>query len=139
MIAREHVCYRRGRGRSFRLRGLRVFLSSSAPIHVRQKQAQSSAVPVPVTATVQTCVLKCKESVVMGSVAVSGSCALASLPEAHIRCRCCWRGACVSKHRHTCVLQKQRVRGHASACGDILIERAQLPVCWTNVCSTLGS
>ena len=33
--------------------------------------------------------------------------------------------------KHTCVLQKQRVRGHASACGDVFIERAQVPVSCT--------
>ena len=39
--------------------------------------------------------------------------------------------------KHTCVLQKQRVRGHASACGDVFIERAQVPVCCT-MCVPLG-
>ena len=40
---------------------------------------------------------------------------------------------------HTCVLLKPRVRGHASACGCVWMDRTQLPMCWTNVCSILGS
>ena len=195
---------------------------------------------VPVTAAVQTCVLKYKESVVTGSFAVSVCCRLVSRPEAPVRwcaawvcvaeplppsmvrvcrqihlCRrilsaavrsdcahtfmlqkasvrgrglssavngsgdgdCAdmcflfigtpmswalfWRCPCVAhpcplqrrllavtiagamhvwlSRIHTCVLLQPRVRGHASACGCVWMGRTQLPVCWTNVCSTLGS
>ena len=98
------------------------------------RSKQSSAVTVPVTATVQTCVLK---SVVMGSLKVFVCCALVSLPEAHVGCHDGSCGACVFVHTHMCVLQKQRVRGRASACRDI-VELAQLPVCCPNFCSAWG-
>ena len=95
---------------------------------VRSKQ--SSAVTVPVMATVQTCVSNYKESVVVSSFAVSVCCTLVSLERPAFAVRLPVRCMCVSTH--TCVLQKQRVRGHASACDDILSQREQLPVCCTN-------
>ena len=49
-----------------------------------------------------------------------------------------WCSACVFVRTHTCVLQKPRVRGHASAGCDILIEHVQLPACCTNFCSAWG-
>ena len=70
-----------------------MFLSSSAPVHVR------THCPVPLTATVQTCVLKYEESVVMGSFAVSVCCTLVHVPS-----NCCcdyWCGARVFTCTHT--------------------------------------
>ena len=57
-----------------------------------------------------------KESVVMGSFAVSVCCALVSLPDD------CWCGAFVFTRTHMHLAEKPRVRRHASACGDMLIE-----------------
>ena len=67
------------------------------------RSKQSSAVTVPVTATAQTSVLNYKESVVMGSFAVSVCCALVSLPEGRVRCHDCWCGAFVFARTHMCV------------------------------------
>ena len=107
LIAHTHVCYRR---QEF------VFAVSVCKawacfcLRVRQymcgRSRQSSAVTVPVTATeatAQTSVLNYKESVVMGSFAVSVCCALVSLPEAHFRCHDRWCGAFALAHTHMCV------------------------------------
>ena len=53
-------------------------------------------------------------------------------------CQYMWCSACVFAHTHTRVLQQRRVRGHASAGGDILIEHVQLPACCTSFCSASG-
>ena len=55
-----------------------------------------------------------------------------SVPEARARCQHFWCGVCVCvcvcvcvfTRTHMCVAEKPRVRRHASACGDILIEHA---------------
>ena len=85
--------------------GLRMFLPTSAPVHVPHRSKQSFAVTVPVTATSQTCALNCLESVVMGSFTVSACCTLVSLPEASLRCHDCWcsaRVVFVCTHTHVC-------------------------------------
>ena len=50
-------------------------------------------------------------------------------------CVCVCLCLCVCAQTHMCVAKKQRVRGHASACGAMLIERVQLAVCCTNFSS----
>ena len=87
-----------------------MFLSSSAQVHVRQKHKQSSAVT-----TVQACVM---------NYGVRCHGLFRSVRMLHTlfqRCACAVTRT-VFVRAHACVLQKQRVRGHSVASGDILIE-----------------
>ena len=95
------------RGRSLRLRGLRMFLSSSAPVHVRQKQASIRCDGSCNSDCADMCIelqgVRCHGP--LRSVRVLNS----RVPrEAHVRSQDCWCGACVFAHTHTHVCFKSK-------------------------------